>query len=98
MIDTRFFLIGFFLGYIFGAILFYLISDKMFDKVDTNGTICSLKELSAFDELKGTFILIAAIIWPITWFFIVGSCFGEIIYKYKIIKDNEEIRLASWFV
>ena len=98
MIDTSFFLIGFFLGYICGAILFYLISDKMFDEVGTNGTICSLKELCAFDELKGTFIVIASIIWPITWFFIVGSCFGEIIYKYKIIKDNEEIRLASWFV
>jgi nitrate reductase NapE component len=70
----------------------------MFDKVDSNGTICSLKELNDFNEFKGTFILIAAIIWPISWFFIIGSCFGEIIYNYKIIKDNEEIRLASWFV
>jgi ABC-type antimicrobial peptide transport system permease subunit len=98
MIDTKFFLVGFFLGYIFGAILFYLISDKIYGRGDNDGTICSLKELNAFEDFKGTFILIAAIIWPITWFFIVGGCFGEIIYRNKIIKDNEEIRLASWFV
>jgi len=98
MIDTKFFLVGFFLGYIFGAILFYLISDSMYGKGDNGGTICSLKELDAFQEFKGTFIVIASIIWPISWFFITGSCFGEIIYKYKIIKDNEEIRFASWFV
>jgi hypothetical protein len=95
---TIFFLFGYLIGYIGFAILFYMLAKELYNMPTKSGYFCYRDEISAIKYNKEALCVVTAITWPITWAFIVGCSLGYEIHKNMIIKNNEEIRIASWFV
>ena len=98
MIYFGFFITSYLIGYIFIAIVAYLIFTRLCEISDSTALLCYASEYNTLEYYKDSLSLILAITWPVSWFFICGCCIGSEFYTKKIIKGNEEIRIAAWFV
>ena len=59
--------------------------------------IVSGKVVDTLSEKEEAIVALGAIGWPLYYLFLIGSALGRDIYNI-LIKDNNEDRIASWFV
>lgn len=98
MINFSVFVFGYLFTYICMAILAYLIFSRLCELPQRTVIFCHDNEVRSVERYKNQLALIMAITWPVSWFFLCGCSIGSEIYTRKIIKGNEEIRIAAWFV
>lgn len=102
MMDIRFFIFGYLIIYLSLIVPFYLLFKYLCNSINDSdgldGLLCYDNEIRAMKRYGPQFSFVLAITWPISWFFLCGCCIGSEIYTNRIIKGNEEIRIASWLV
>ena len=95
--DMVFVAFSFFLGYVTIGVAFFHAIKRMFTGIPTPSIF-----IRGVDEdlewNKEAILFVFSIIWPVSWFFFLGRIIGDSIYDKKIIKQNEEDRIAAWFV
>ncbi len=95
--DNGIALLFFTLFYFAGALIFAGVTNNMFDDNPTKPFFHLYWSKSYFENNRQNLLAVLSITWPVSWFFMWGCCFGNEIYRMKIIK-NEEDRIAAWFV
>ena len=85
------------LFYVIGMVLFYAVATNLMEDDSTRPACHPYNMKIYFKENKMKLIAILSIIWPVSWFFMWGCCFGNELYTLMVIK-NEEDRIAAWLV